>query len=76
MKTKNVMPKNLQVGDNVQFSEEIGTVVSNVPASVPPHDKYDIHSRSVEFSFPGKSNLVVRLKGNDAMKVVVDSPND
>jgi len=63
------LPKDLTTGDKVQFNGEVGTVVSNRPAPVLPHDKYDTQSRSVEFALAGKQNLHVRLKGGDAMRI-------
>jgi hypothetical protein len=70
MKTRNVMPADLKVGDKVQFCGEVGTVISNQPAFAPVNAKHDLFSRDVGFAFVWKSDTVTRLKGTDAMKVI------
>jgi len=63
-----VMPRDLVVGNKIQFDDAVGVVVSNKEAK--PATKYDLSSRIIEVAFEGKQNLEIRLKGSDAMNVI------
>ncbi len=65
---KKTMPKDLCVGDRIQFESEAGIVVSNKAAK--PSTKYDLHSRIIEVEFKGKQNLEIRFKGSDTVNVI------